>query len=101
MRSDLQAKAQFRRIGTAMELKMSARVLNLATSMPENSDDLYVKHRNKSKRGYPNLKREIKAITDDEREALAQVVTDFLVAAFQGVDADKAKMASMSSPVGV
>lgn len=74
MRRELIARADIKRQSGSVQLKMQARVLNLAPTMPQNSDDLYVKHKNKSKRGYPNLKREIKIILLDEREDVAQVV---------------------------
>lgn len=72
LRQDLRSKASFQKVGTGVNLKMFARVLNFAPTMPENSADLYVKHKNG--RGYPNLKREIKAVTDDDREKVAEVV---------------------------
>jgi hypothetical protein len=73
LRRDLQSSASFRAASkSSIDLRMSARVLNLARTV-ENSADLYLKHKNGV--GYPNLKREIKAITDEEREAVAEVVT--------------------------
>lgn len=76
LRRDLKAKVAFRDAGKVLEMKMFARVLNFCPTMPENSDDKYVKH--KKGRGYPNLKREIKAITDEETKAVAAVVTNRL-----------------------
>ena len=73
LRSDLISRAAYKETGrSTIELRLTARVLNLVPNMPQNSADLYVKHN--GGRGYPNLKREIKAITDDEREAVAQVI---------------------------
>lgn len=73
LRHDLAAAAAYRQAAQgSVELRLAARVLNLAPTMPQHSGDLYVRHKNG--RGYPNLKREIKAITDAEREAVAEVV---------------------------
>jgi hypothetical protein len=76
MRRELGGFAAFRKSGKTLELKMTARALNFAPRMNENDESLYVQHKNG--RGYPNLKREIKAITDDERAEVAEVVTGVL-----------------------
>ena len=95
MRHDLTSRATYKQAaGGAIDVRMTARVLNLATNMPENSPDLYVKHKNG--RGYPNLKREVKTLLDDEREAVAAVATSHLQAAFNprgdnAIDAFNAK----------
>lgn len=74
LRNDLSAGAAFKQTaGGSVALTMRARILNLAPAMAENNLDDYVKH--KHGRGYPNLKKEVKAITDDEREQVAVVVT--------------------------
>jgi hypothetical protein len=79
LRRDLKSTASFVEGGSVMELRMHARVLNFAPAMPENSFDRYVTQRKAGRGvGYPNMKREIKAITDDEREAVAQVVAGVL-----------------------
>lgn len=81
LRRDLRSKAAYRQVGKSVELKMTARILNVVPNMAENSPDLYVKHKNKTKRGYPNLKREIKMLTEDDRAAVAVVARDTLAAA--------------------
>lgn len=80
LRRDLKAKASFQRVGQGVNLKMTARVLNFVPRMAENSLDRYVKH--KKGRGYPNLKREIKAQTPQDREDVASVVTSTLESLF-------------------
>lgn len=81
LRRDLKARAAFKTSGkTTVELKMTARVLNFVPNMAQNDQDYYVKHKNS--RGYPNLKREIKLMTDDEREAVAAVTTKQLALSF-------------------
>ncbi len=93
LRRDLTSRAAFK-IGAAntVELKMQARVLNFAPAMPANSDDLYVRHKNG--RGYPNIQREVKAITDDERESVAVVITADLERSF---DPAKTKLESIDA----
>jgi hypothetical protein len=66
----------------AVTVTMRAKVLNLAPAMPQNSGDLYVKHKNG--RGYPNLKREIKVVTEDELEAITEVTQADLAERFDG-----------------
>lgn len=84
LRHDLKARAAIKTTGkTGVELKMFARVLNFARTL-ENSPDKYVKHKNGV--GYPNLKREIKAVTDEEREQIANVIQDQIVDAFDSGD---------------
>lgn len=78
LKRDVQARASITNTRESVSLKMFARVLNLAPTMPENSADLYVKHSNTKKLGYPNLKRELKLNLEDEREAVAQVVAQEL-----------------------
>jgi hypothetical protein len=73
MRNDLTARAQFKQTAGSVELKMTARALNFAPQMPQNTADLYVVSR--KGRGYPNMKREIMVVLEDEREAIAEVVT--------------------------
>lgn len=73
LRQELQEKQSYvYSAKTAVTLKMSARVLNLAPNMPQNTTDLYVKHKNG--RGYPNLKREVRVVTDEENAAIAEVI---------------------------
>lgn len=81
LRKDLSSRAAFK-IGGALvvEMKMTARVLNFVPNMQENNPDKYVKHKNG--RGYPNLKREIKAITGAEYDAVSEVVTRGLEKSF-------------------
>ena len=82
MRSDLVKRAAFKAAAGSVEVKMFARVLNLAPTMPQNSDDLYVHQRPKKKGGakvpYPNMKREVKIVLDEERETMATVAVDVL-----------------------
>lgn len=81
LRADVLARVAIKVMaGGGVDARVSARVLNLAPTMPENSLDLYVKHKNG--RGYPNLKREIKTMTDDDREYVAAVVAYQLELAF-------------------
>ncbi len=75
MKADLLARAALRSSGKMVTLQLTSRVLNLCPNMPETSTDLYVKHNNKSANGYPNLKRELRQVTDDERELIATAVT--------------------------
>lgn len=79
MRDELESRASFQRVGMSVNLKMFAHSLNFAPTMPENSDSTHVRHSTRARSGrgalYPNLKREIKIITDDEREAVAVVIT--------------------------
>jgi len=75
----------------AIVLNMRARIFNLVPNLPQNSEDLYVKHKNG--RGYPNLKREIRVVTDDEREMIAKVVQVKLVELF-GSDPQTAAVAA-------
>lgn len=95
LRQDMTKRAAYQRVGSAVNLKMTARVLNFAPAMPENSGDLYVKHKNG--RGYPNLKREIKAFTEDEREMVAAVVAADLERSFAPSDSPS-KTAAMATP---
>lgn len=81
MRKDLTSRAIYKQLaGGAIDVRMFARVLNLATNMPNNSPDLYVRHKNG--RGYPNTKREVKVLLEEEREAIADVCVKHLQAAF-------------------
>ena len=73
MRRELLAMSSYRRT-RGVELRMSARVLNLAPSMPQNSDDRVVKMPGKKGHVYPNMKREIKVVTPDEKKDIALVV---------------------------
>jgi len=95
LRADMLKRAAYQRVGSAVNLKMTARVLNFAPTMPENSGDLYVKH--KRGRGYPNLKREIKAFTEDEREMVAVVVAKDLERSFAPSE-NKSKTTAMATP---
>lgn len=84
MRRELLGRSAIQRVGSSVNLKMYARALNLAPSMPENSDDLKIRHK---KRGlYPNLKREIKAMTPDDKERVASVVAAELEFLFRPTD---------------
>ena len=85
LQRDLKAKASFMatRKGLGVQLKMSARVLNFAPVMPANSADYYVKIGVKAKgKSYPNLNREIRMLTDQEHDAIADIVTSELERAF-------------------
>lgn len=75
MREQLTRAASFQKSGKSVALKMSARVLNFV-KLPENSDQPKVSQR--GGRLYPNMKKEIKAITDDEQDAVSQVVATVL-----------------------
>jgi len=57
-------------------VKLRAKTLNFCPNMGENNQDLYVTHaaRNGHRRSYPNLKREIKVVLDEERQAVADAV---------------------------
>lgn len=76
MRREMLHNRQITATATGAKLKLRARVLNLVPSMQENDQNLYVTHtsRNGGRRTYPNLKREVKVILDDEREDVAKVV---------------------------
>jgi hypothetical protein len=92
---DLKSRASYQ-IGAqlSVSLKMSARVLNFVPRMAENDQSLKVTHRDG--RSYPNLKREIKAITPAEQEALAQSITARLEAAFTGLSTSISRSAATS-----
>jgi hypothetical protein len=58
---------------------------------------LYVLHGNKKKGGqksYPNLKREIRVVTDDERALVAEVIQAAIVERF-GVDPTQSRTLGM------
>lgn len=73
LRDDLKSAAQFTQKSRVVELRMRARVLNLSTSMPENSDVLTVK--TSDGKNYPNIKREVKVVARDESSVLSEIVT--------------------------
>ena len=81
LRRDLRSRAQFKVQRTGVELRMTARVLNLAPTMAENNQDLYVAR--KGTHGYPNLKRELKVVLSEEQAAIAAIVTKELEIAYQ------------------
>lgn len=72
MQQDLLLRAAFSIVGQAVVLRMQARTLNFVPAMPENSDAVTVVRSNG--RPYPNMKREIKAMTDSDRKAVGAVV---------------------------
>lgn len=75
MRRDLLANASFKRTANGIEMRMFARALNFAPNMPENSFEPRINHTGKRRKSsYPNLKREIKAVTDVDREMVAAVI---------------------------
>lgn len=78
---DLMSKASIKIGSQGASLSMSARVLNFAPNMPQNTAQDYVKHKNKT---YPNLKREVRAITPDEEQKLADMVRDIIVKELNG-----------------
>lgn len=80
MERDLTSRATFKQAGSFLELRMTARVLNFAPAMPQNTLDHYVKHKNG--RGYPNLKREVTVVIEGERETIATVVAGSLEKSF-------------------
>jgi hypothetical protein len=76
MKTDLRSIAVYKLTKRAdVTLSMFARVLNLAPNMPQNSDALYV-YQNKQGQQvrYPNTKREVKVITDEELAAISAVI---------------------------
>lgn len=72
LKNDITRNAIYTPSRNSIKLKMWARVLNLVPNMAENNPSITVRQR--SGRQYPNLKREIKAVTMDDRESVAQVV---------------------------
>jgi len=90
MASDLMSRASFQRVGQGVNLKMYARALNFAPSMPQNSSDHYVTHTSRGRKRrarYPNMKREIRAFNEADREAVAAVVAAELEHLFSPTDA--------------
>jgi hypothetical protein len=98
LRRDIKSAASYSQSArTAVTVSMWARVLNLVPSLPQNSEDLYVLHGNKKKGGqksYPNLKREIRVVTDDERALVAEVIQAAIVERF-GVDPTQSRTLGM------
>lgn len=89
MAAELMGRAAFQRVGKAVNLKMYARALNFAPSMPANSSDHYVMHGSRrGRRGakYPNMKREIRAFTEAEREQVAEAIAQRLESLFDPAD---------------
>ena len=81
MNRDLASGAAYQKTSQyGINLKMQARTLNLVPRMANGSQDFYVVHRGNRK--YPNLKREITAITDPEREEAAEVAAKYMESAF-------------------
>lgn len=72
--------------GSGGQLTMSARALNFVPKMSNDDPSLYVKHSNTTKNGYPNMKREIKVITEDEHEAIGRIVQAELEGSFPTAD---------------
>jgi hypothetical protein len=72
MKADLLARAALRMQGRT--LTMQANRLNFCPRMGDNDQDLYVTHSNRKANGYPNMKREIRLVTDAEREQLANIM---------------------------
>jgi len=87
MRRELLARAEFRAMRTGVELRMHARILNVLPNMPQNSLDHFVRQKvGKKLRNYPNLKREIKVVTQVEAELIAQIVTAEIERLFNAQD---------------
>ncbi|MCL2647736.1 MAG: hypothetical protein FWD61_12120 [Phycisphaerales bacterium] len=80
LRRDLTTKAAIKQMGSdrhvVVELRMWARVLNFVPNMNYDDTSKRVKHSNSTHIGYPNMKREIRAITPEENEALAAMITE-------------------------
>lgn len=75
MRRQLQSSVLRTRSSRKVRLRMHARALNFVT-MPQNSPNKYV--RMKDGRKYPNMKREIKVVTEEEREQMAAMAAEIL-----------------------
>jgi hypothetical protein len=76
MKQEMLSFLQVTATATGAQAKLRARVLNVVPNMAENDQNYYVRQTLKrgGTRPYPNLKREVKVILDDEREAVAEVV---------------------------
>ena len=72
MRDDLTTRATYQQSSNGVKLRMFARVLNLVPNIPDNSDELKIRHRGNKR--FPNLKREVKVVNKDEREIISTVV---------------------------
>jgi len=84
---DLKARASFNFKKSAIEMRMTARVLNLVPRMQETNPDSYVQHGGRrGAKKYPNLKREIRVVIDAEHEALAAVFSKEVEIGLQAKD---------------
>jgi len=91
MKRDLTSAARYRLMGSGatLEMKMWARVLNFSpvAAGGENSQDLYAPMKPKKRGGgprapYPNMRRELKIVLEDEREAIAVEMANKLEESF-------------------
>jgi hypothetical protein len=76
MKQEMLSFLQITATATGAQAKLRARTLNLVPNMQENDQNYFVTQRLKKggTRPYPNLKREVKIVLDEEREAIAEVV---------------------------
>ena len=81
LRADMISRARFQATKTGITISMSARVLNLVPRMPENGLNHYVQLSNSTK-GYPNIKRELKAMTEEEEQTIGEIIAAELDRAF-------------------
>lgn len=81
LRHDMLTRATYRAVGKTIEARMYGRVFNFLPNLPQNTDAKTV--RLKDGKGYPNLKREIRVVTQEEAENVAQVVADDFAARFK------------------
>lgn len=87
MKAQLLAKASAKKKGAGVELKLTARALNFVPNTG-NPFDVRIK---RGSGAYPNMKREIREVTDQEQTELANMISTNLAAALSGSD-DGSKM---------
>lgn len=82
MKSELLAKAAAKKKGASgVELRMTARALNF---VPNSSNPFDVKILRSDNKHYPNMKRELREVTDEEQKQIANIVSTNLAAALSG-----------------
>ena len=84
MYRDLKSRAAVKKQGSAIELRMSAEVFEHAPKMTNSDDNPQVrKSGNSVSRDFPNMKRELRIVLPEEKEALAVVIAANMKLAFR------------------
>jgi len=73
MEQQIKSRATFKIRQGGVDVRMTARALNF---VPNVAESLALKVRHTDGRMYPNIKREIKVVTTDERVEMANIVED-------------------------